>query len=211
MRDVGRKAHWENVYTTKSEKEVSWFQENPAPSLELIALAGLSADATIIDIGGGASRFVDALVEQKIGRITVLDLSAAALDAAKKRLGDRGAAVEWVIADATTWEPSQAYDLWYDRATFHFLTNASDRSAYVRNLQKAVRSGGHVIMGTFALEGPERCSGLSVMRYDAGMLGAILGTDFRLIDSRRHDHATPWGVVQRFQFSTFRRYGATAR
>jgi ubiquinone/menaquinone biosynthesis C-methylase UbiE len=211
MSDVGRKAHWENVYTTKSEKEVSWFQENPAPSLELIALAGLHADATIIDIGGGASRFVDALVEQKIGRITVLDLSAAALDAAKKRLGDRGAAVEWVIADATTWEPSQAYDLWYDRATFHFLTNASDRSAYVRNLQKAVRSGGHVIMGTFALEGPERCSGLSVMRYDAGMLGAILGTDFRLIDSRRHDHATPWGVVQRFQFSTFRRYGATAR
>ena len=211
MRDVGRKAHWENVYTTKSEKEVSWFQENPAPSLELIALAGLHADATIIDIGGGASRFVDALVEQKIGRITVLDLSAAALDAAKKRLGDRGAAVEWVIADATTWEPSQAYDLWYDRATFHFLTNASDRSAYVRNLQKAVRSGGHIIMGTFALEGPERCSGLSVMRYDAGMLGAILGTDFRLIDSRRHDHATPWGVVQRFQFSTFRRYGATAR
>jgi ubiquinone/menaquinone biosynthesis C-methylase UbiE len=211
MSDVGRKAHWENVYTTKSEKEVSWFQENPAPSLELMALAGLPADATIIDIGGGASRFVDALVEQKIGRITVLDLSAAALDAAKKRLGDRGAAVEWVIADATTWEPSQAYDLWYDRATFHFLTNASDRSAYVRNLQKAVRSGGHVIMGTFALEGPERCSGLSVMRYDAGMLGAILGTDFRLIDSRRHDHATPWGVVQRFQFSTFRRYGATAR
>jgi ubiquinone/menaquinone biosynthesis C-methylase UbiE len=211
MSDVGRKAHWENVYTTKSEKEVSWFQENPAPSLELIALAGLHADATIIDIGGGASRFVDALVEQKIGRITVLDLSAAALDAAKKRLGDRGAAVEWVIADATTWEPSQAYDLWYDRATFHFLTNASDRSAYVRNLQKAVRSGGHIIMGTFALEGPERCSGLSVMRYDAGMLGAILGTDFRLIDSRRHDHATPWGVVQRFQFSTFRRYGATAR
>jgi len=211
MSDVGRKAHWENVYTTKSEKEVSWFQENPAPSLELIALAGLHADARIIDIGGGASRLVDALVGQKIGQVTVLDLSAAALDAAKKRLGDRGAAVEWVIADATTWEPSQAYDLWYDRATFHFLTNASDRSAYVRNLQKAVRSGGHVIMGTFALEGPERCSGLSVMRYDAGMLGAILGTDFRLIDSRRHDHATPWGVVQRFQFSTFRRYGATAR
>jgi 2-polyprenyl-3-methyl-5-hydroxy-6-metoxy-1,4-benzoquinol methylase len=211
MSDVGRKAHWENVYTTKSEKEVSWFQENPAPSLELIALAGLHADARIIDIGGGASRLVDALVGQKIGQVTVLDLSAAALDAAKKRLGDSGAAVEWVIADVTTWEPSQAYDLWHDRATFHFLTNASDRSAYVRHLKKAVRSGGHVIMGTFAPDGPERCSGLPVMRYDAGMLGAILGADFRLIDSRCHDHTTPWGAVQRFQFSTFRRYGATAR
>jgi SAM-dependent methyltransferase len=211
LSDVGRKAHWENVYTTKSEKEVSWFQENPAPSLELIALAGLPADAAIIDIGGGASRFVDALVERKIGQITVLDLSAAALDAAKARLGDGGAGVEWVVADVTTWEPSQTYDLWHDRATFHFLTNASDRSAYVRHLKKAVRSGGHVIIGTFALDGPERCSGLPIMRYDEGMLAAILGTDFRLIDSRRHDHSTPWGAVQRFQFSTFRRDGAIAR
>jgi SAM-dependent methyltransferase len=211
MSDVGRKAHWENVYTTKGEKEVSWFQENPAPSLELIALAGLSADATIIDIGGGASRFVDALVERKIGQITVLDLSAAALDAAKERLGERGAGVEWVVADVTTWEPSETYDLWHDRAAFHFLTDASDRSAYVRHLKKAVRSDGHVIIGTFALDGPERCSGLPIMRYDEGMLGAILGTDFRLIDSRRHDHTTPWGIVQRFQFSTFRRDSAIAR
>ena len=215
MSDVGRKAHWESVYTTKSEKEVSWFQENPAPSLERIALAGLSADAAIIDIGGGASRLVDALVARKIGRITVLDLSAAALDAAKQRLeqrlGDSGAGVEWLVADVTTWEPSQAYDLWHDRAAFHFLTDASDRAAYVRHLKKAVRSGGYAIIGTFALDGPERCSGLPIMRYDAGMLGAILGTDFRLIDSRRHDHITPWGVVQRFQFSTFRRYSAIAR
>jgi SAM-dependent methyltransferase len=212
--DVGRKAHWENVYTTKDEKEVSWFQENPAPSLELIALAGLSADAAIIDIGGGASRLVDVLVERKIGRITVLDLSAAALDAAKERLkqrlGDGEAGVEWVVADVTTWEPPQTYDLWHDRAAFHFLTDASDRAAYVRHLKKAVRSGGHVIIGTFALDGPERCSGLPIMRYDEKMLGAILGTSFRLIDSRRHDHTTPWGVVQRFQFSTFRRDGAIA-
>jgi SAM-dependent methyltransferase len=210
MSDIGRKAHWENVYTTKGEKEVSWFQESPAPSLELMTLAGLSAEAAIIDIGGGASRFVDALVERKIGWITVLDLSAAALDAAKERLGDKGASVEWVVADITTWEPSQTYDLWHDRAAFHFLTNASDRAAYVRHLKKAVGSGGHVIIGTFALDGPERCSGLPIMRYDEKMLGAILGTSFRLIDSRRHDHTTPWGVVQRFQFSTFRRDGAIA-
>jgi SAM-dependent methyltransferase len=205
MSDVSRKSHWESVYTTKSEKEVSWFQENPAPSLELIALAGLSADAAIIDIGGGASRLVDALVKRNIGRITVLDLSAAALDAAKERLGKGGANVKWVVADVTTWEPSQTYDLWHDRAAFHFLTDASDRSAYVGHLKKAVRSGGHVIIGTFALDGPERCSGLPIMRYDAGILGAILGTDFKFIESRRHDHITPRGVVQRFQFSTFRR------
>jgi SAM-dependent methyltransferase len=205
MSDVSRKAHWENVYTTKGEREVSWFQENPVPSLELIALAGISAGASIIDIGGGASRLVDALVERKIGRITVLDLSAAALDAAKERLGDRGAGVEWVVADVTTWEPLQTYDLWHDRAAFHFLTDASDRSAYVGYLKRAVRSGGHVILGTFAPDGPERCSGLPIMRYDAGILGTILGTDFELMDSRRHDHTTPWGAVQRFQFSTFRR------
>jgi SAM-dependent methyltransferase len=207
MSDVGRKAHWENVYITRSEKEVSWFEENPALSLELMALAGLSADAAIIDIGGGASRLVDALVERKIGRITVLDISAAALDAAKERLGDKGAGVEWVVADVTTWEPSQTYDLWHDRAAFHFLTDASDRSAYVRHLKKAVRSGGYVIIGTFAPDGPERCSGLPILRYDAEILGPILGADFRLIDSRRHDHTTPWGAVQRFQFSTFRRAG----
>jgi SAM-dependent methyltransferase len=207
MSDVGRKAHWENVYITRSEKEVSWFEENPALSLELMALAGLSADAAIIDIGGGASRFVDALVERKIGRITVLDISAAALDAAKERLGDKGAGVEWVVADVTTWEPSQTYDLWHDRAAFHFLTDASARSAYVRHLKKAVRSGGYVIIGTFAPDGPERCSGLPILRYDAGILGTILGAGFRLIDSRRHDHTTPWGAVQRFQFSTFRRAG----
>jgi SAM-dependent methyltransferase len=205
MSDVSRKVHWENVYSTKGEKEVSWFQENPAPSLELIVLAGLSADAAIIDIGGGASRLVDVLVERKIGQITVLDLSATALDAAKERLGDRGAGVKWVVADVTTWEPSQTYDLWHDRAAFHFLTDASDRSAYVGHLKRAVRSGGYVIIGTFALDGPERCSGLPIMRYDAGILGKVLGADFELMDARRHDHATPWGAVQRFQFSTFRR------
>lgn len=205
MSDVSRKAHWESVYTTKGEKEVSWFQENPAPSLELIAMAGLSADASIIDIGGGASRLVDTLVEQKIGQITVLDLSAAALDAAKERLGDRAAAVEWTIADVTKWEPPQSYDLWHDRAAFHFLTNQADQSAYGDRLRKAVKPGGHVIIGTFALDGPEKCSGLPIVRHDAASLSAILGTDFKLIDTRRHDHATPWGAVQRFQFSTFRR------
>ena len=205
MSDVGRKAHWENVYSTKGEREVSWYQESPAPSLELIALARLSADASIIDIGGGASRLVDALVDRNVGQITVLDLSAAALDAAKQRLGNKAAKVRWEIADVTKWEPSQTYDLWHDRAAFHFLTDQADQSAYVDRLKKAVKRGGCVIIGTFALDGPEKCSGLPIVRYDAASLSGTLGSDFKLIDARRHDHATPWGAVQRFQFSTFRR------
>ncbi len=209
MGDVGRKSHWENVYATKGERDVSWFQENPAPSLELIALAGLSDGASIIDVGGGASRLVDVLAERNLGQITVLDLSAAALDAAKtrleQRLGDKAAAVQWIAADITTWEPTRTYDLWHDRAAFHFLTDPADRSAYVGRLKKALKRGGHVIIGTFALDGPEKCSGLPIVRYDAAALSAVLGDEFSLIDSRRHDHATPWGAVQRFQFSTFRR------
>ena len=203
MSDVGRKAHWENVYTSKGEREVSWYQESPAPSLELIALAGLSADASIIDIGGGASRLVDALVERNFAQVTVLDLSAAALDVAKQRLGDKGVGVKWVTADVTRWEPTETYDLWHDRAAFHFLTDPADQSAYLDRLNKAVKRGGYVVIGTFALDGPEKCSGLPIVRYDAVALSAILGTDFKLIDNRRHDHATPWGALQRFQFSTF--------
>jgi SAM-dependent methyltransferase len=205
MSGVSRKSHWESVYSTKGEREVSWFQESPAPSLELIALAGLSEGGSIIDIGGGASRLVDALVERNIAQVTVLDLSAAALDAAKERLGDKGAGVKWVTADVTTWEPTQTYDVWHDRAAFHFLTDPADQSAYVERMKRAVKRGGHVVIGTFALDGPEKCSGLPIVRYDAAALSAILGDDFNLIDTRRHDHATPWGALQRFQFSTFRR------
>jgi SAM-dependent methyltransferase len=211
MSDVGRKTHWESVYATKGEREVSWYQESPAPSLELIALAGLSADASIIDIGGGASRFVDALLDRSFPRITVLDVSAAALDAAKQRLDSKGSlggvgkSVEWVVADVTTWEPSKTYDLWHDRAAFHFLNDPADQSAYVDRLKQALKRGGCAIIGTFALDGPEKCSGLPIVRHDAASLSAILGTDFKLIDTRRHEHTTPWGAVQRFQFSTFRR------
>ena len=208
MSDTSRQIHWENVYTTKGEKEVSWFQENPAPSLELIESTGLSAGAAIIDIGGGASRLVDELLARKFRRLTVLDLSEAALGAARKRLGDNGTGVQWVIADVTKWEPTETYDLWHDRAAFHFLTDGADQSAYVDRLKKAVKPGGHVIIGTFAPDGPERCSGLPIMRHDAITLGRLLGGDFILMDTRRHDHVTPWNAVQRFQFSTFRRVQA---
>lgn len=206
MTDPSHQAHWDNVYSTKQEKDVSWYQDRATPSLELIALTGLSREAEIIDIGGGASRLVDSLLLANFGRLTVLDLSAAALDAARQRLGEAAAAVKWVVADVTTWEPSQTYDLWHDRAALHFLTDRADQSAYVERLKRALKPAGFAIIGTFAPDGPERCSGLPVVRHDAASLAALLGDQFELIDARQHAHTTPWGAVQRFQFSTFRRH-----
>jgi SAM-dependent methyltransferase len=205
MNDAGRSAHWETVYTTKGESEVSWFQENPAPSLELMDLAQLTPESAIVDIGGGASRLVDSLLARGFCNVTVLDLSESALAAANSRLGDRADRVRWLVADVTTWQPPQSYDLWHDRAAFHFLTDEAARSAYVDRLKQALNPGGHVIIGTFALDGPERCSGLPVTRHDAVGLAAMLGPEFGLIDSRPHAHVTPWGSTQQFQFSTFRR------
>ena len=206
MTDPSRQAHWDNVYTSKGETDVSWYQNSPTPSLDLIALTGLSADAEIIDIGGGASRLVDTLLHENFGRLTVLDLSGAALDTARKRLGESAARVKWVVADVTTWQPLQTYDLWHDRAAFHFLTDQGDQSAYVERLKQTVKPAGFAIIGTFAPDGPERCSGLPIVRHDATALAAKLGDEFGLIDARRHEHTTPWGAVQRFQFATFRRH-----
>jgi trans-aconitate methyltransferase len=205
MNNTDRQAHWQNVYATKAEKEVSWFQENPAQSLDLIAATGIRSDADIIDVGGGASRLVDGLLEKGFSRITILDLSAKALKETKKRLGRRGDGIDWIVADITTWEPSNTYDLWHDRAAFHFLTEPTDRDAYVARLKKAVRPGGHVIIATFAPDGPERCSGLPIVRYDPEGLAYALGPKLELVDSRRHDHVTPGGNTQRFQFSRFLR------
>ena len=205
MNDLSRQDHWEKVYTTRGENEVSWFQETPAPSLELIGLVGAIRSSAIIDIGGGASRLVDCLVGQGYEDVTVLDLSAAALASAQSRLGDKANRVKWIAADVTAWEPARVYDLWHDRAAFHFLTESADKAAYVSRLKAAVKPGGSVIIGTFAPDGPERCSGLMVSRYDAAGLAATLGCGFELIDTRRHEHTTPSGAAQRFQFSTFRR------
>lgn len=209
MADVSRQAHWENVYTTKGENEVSWFQQSPAPSLDLIMQAGATRASAIIDIGGGASRLVDSLVEQGFEDVTVLDLSEAALAAARSRLeshlGASAGRVSWIVADATTWEPAKRYDIWHDRAAFHFLTDASDRAAYIVRLERGLKIGGHAIIATFAPDGPEKCSGLPVARYDATSLAQTLGGAFKLIHSQRHAHATPWASRQAFQFSIFRR------
>jgi SAM-dependent methyltransferase len=205
MQSESRQAHWQNVYTKKGENEVSWFQENPTLSLELIAQVGATPASAIIDIGGGASRLVDNLVDRGFEDVTVLDLSEAALEAAKARLGSRAEQVHWIVADATIWKPRKAYDIWHDRAAFHFLTEEGDRAAYVVRLERAVKVGGYAIIATFALDGPERCSGLPVVRYNPASLGQILGRAFQLVDTRRHIHATPWGSDQSFQFSLFRR------
>jgi trans-aconitate methyltransferase len=205
MNDLSRQHHWEKVYTTKAESEVSWFQETPALSLELIELVGAMQNSAIIDIGGGASRLVDHLVSRGYQDLTVLDLSAAALGSARSRIGDQADRVTWITADVTLWQPSRSYDVWHDRAAFHFLTEPNDQAAYVARLRRALRAGGHAIIATFAPDGPERCSGLMVSRYDADALAAKLGAGFELINTRRHEHTTPWGSVQKFQFSTFRR------
>ena len=200
-----RRAHWETVYTNKAEDEVSWFQANPAASLELIHATGVSRTAPIIDIGGGASRLVDALLREFYSDVTILDLSEQALATAKVRLGNPGAFVRWIAADVTTWTPATTFQVWHDRAAFHFLTEPEDRAAYVARISRALCPGGHLIIGTFALDGPEGCSGLPVQRYDAASLAKTLGRTFNLMESRTDEHRTPAGGVQRFQFSRFSR------
>ncbi len=205
MTDTGGKVHWDGVYSSKGEQEVSWFQESPQPSIELIGLAGAKPDAAIIDIGGGASRLVDALLTQGFKNLTILDLSEAALDKARSRLGNAARSVRWIAADVTSWKPDAKYDVWHDRAAFHFFTEPSQQRAYIGCLKQALRPDGHAIIGTFALDGPEKCSGLPVARQSPETMAALLGPDFQLVDTRRHEHATPWETVQNFQFSTFQR------
>jgi SAM-dependent methyltransferase len=200
-----RSTHWDNVYATKGETEVSWFQDNPAISLDMIRAANPDHAAAIIDIGGGASRLVDSLVREGYRSLTVLDISGNALDAAKRRIGPGAAAVDWIVADVTLWEPAKTYDLWHDRAAFHFLTDPHDRTAYIERLRAAVAPGGHVIIGTFAPDGPEKCSGLPVQRHDSASLSAELGPEFEFVETRRETHHTPWRSTQAFQFSRFGR------
>ena len=205
MSHQARRQHWEQVYGTKGEEEVSWFEANPVLSLELIKIAGFGAEAIVIDIGGGASHLVDGLIADKQAGITVLDLSGNALEVARARLGKDANRVNWVVSDVTAWLPDREYDVWHDRAAFHFLTEPVDQNAYVDVLKASLRPSGAAIIGTFAPDGPEKCSGLHVARHDAASLGRILGEEFELVETRRHEHQTPWQSVQRFQFSTFRR------
>ncbi len=200
------KSHWEHIYQTKTPAQVSWFQEHAALSLQLIQGVKMEKTAHIIDVGGGTSPLVEDLLADGFRNITVLDISRAALDAAQRRLGPRTAGVTWMEADITRADlPKDAYDLWHDRAVFHFLTKAEDRGRYVEVARRSIRMGGHVIMATFSLEGPSECSGLDTMRYDPQSLSRELGHDFQFVQSLPETHHTPFGSVQKFIYCHFRR------
>ncbi len=200
-----RQAYWENVYATKATDSVSWFQRSAGTSLAMIRAAAVAHDAAIIDIGGGASVLLDELFAAGFRDITVLDIAESALAASKTRLGPRAKDVHWIVADILSWKPERSYDLWHDRAVFHFLTAAGERAVYRATLEQALRPGGWLIIGTFAPEGPQRCSGLPVQRWSPDALAAELGAGFQLAASTREEHRTPGGAVQTFTWCRFRR------
>lgn len=200
-----RRQHWERVYTDKDPEAVSWYTATPEASLAQIRAAGIGRDAAVIDVGAGASTLVDHLLRDGFTDLTILDVSEAALNHARRRLAGAAGRVAWIAADVLAWAPERAFDLWHDRAVFHFLTEPGDRRAYVANLSRAVAPGGQVVLATFAPDGPERCSGLPVQRHDPASLARELGANWHLVDSRRDDHVTPGGAVQRFVTARFRR------
>jgi|SRR5581483_1300942 len=200
-----RKDHWEKIYTEKQPDQVSWFQTTPTKSLELITFAGTPRDGSIIDVGGGASVLVDRLLNAGFKNITVLDISNTALEYAKKRLGDRSKLVKWQVKDVTEFNPLIKFDLWHDRAVFHFLTEEEDRKKYSAKVSSAIKPGGYLILASFAPDGPEKCSNLTVCRYDAGHIHRELGTDFELIREENEGHMTPWNKEQKFRYFLFRR------
>jgi 2-polyprenyl-3-methyl-5-hydroxy-6-metoxy-1,4-benzoquinol methylase len=198
---VDVKTHWEKIYTTKSPESVSWYQAHLETSLALIERAAVLHSASIIDIGGGESTFVDDLLLRGYKNLTVLDISQTAIDVTKKRLGPAAEQVRWLVGDILeiVLEP-RAYDLWHDRAVFHFLTTPEQRIAYIRQVTRAVKPGGHVIVSTFGPEGPTKCSGLEVMRYGAESLHGEFGERFRLVESSKELHQTPFGTTQQFLY-----------
>ena len=196
--------HWDHVYQTKGASGLSWYQAESTVSLDLIRQAAPDLDAPIIDVGGGASTLVDGLLDHGYRRVTVLDWAPSALAITRRRLGQRANAVTWVEADVLSVPlPAASYIVWHDRAVFHFLTDMKDRARYVATVRAATARGGHVIVASFALDGPPRCSGLDVIRYSPKTMHAEFGPGFRLLDSVREDHRTPWGTTQAFVYCLF--------
>jgi len=191
--------HWDRVYAAKKPDEVSWYRPHLEISMRLIASAVRDRAARVIDVGGGESTLVDDLVARGHRDVTVLDVSGKALDVARARLGDRGARVRWLQGDVTTYPlEANAYDVWHDRAVFHFLTEPHERARYVRQVLRSVKRGGRVIVATFGPDGPTTCSGLDVVRYDATSLHGEFGSPFELVDHITEAHRTPWGTIQQF-------------
>jgi 2-polyprenyl-3-methyl-5-hydroxy-6-metoxy-1,4-benzoquinol methylase len=199
----GIQAHWDNVYATKAAHETSWYEPTSQKSMALIRNARISSHDPIIDVGGGASRLADELLSAGYQDVTVLDVSDTVLNTVRERLGTRADAVRFLQTDITAFRPTRQYALWHDRAVFHFLTAPEDRRRYVDALRASVRPGGHVIMATFGPQGPQRCSGLPVVRYEAATLGAELGSEFQLVETSLSVHHTPGGAEQQFLYCRF--------
>ena len=199
--NMNAKSHWEEVYRTKSPDQVSWYRPHLDISLRLIAEAASDRGSALMDVGGGEATLVDDLVAHGYGDISVLDISEAEIEVASARLGDAAKAVHWIVGDITSCGlPVNRYDLWHDRAVFHFLTDAAQRRAYVGQVARAVKPGGHVIVATFGTDGPEKCSGLDVVRYDSDGLHGEFGARFQLLEHLTEVHETPWGAPQSFLY-----------
>ena len=193
------KSHWESIYRAKGSTEVSWYQEHQLLSLHFIEFTGIEKAGQIIDVGGGTSTLVDDLLALGFKHITVLDISATALKTAQQRLGIQATEVSWIEADITKATlPHQFFDVWHDRAVFHFLRQPEERQSYIQAVQHSVKTGGHVIVATFANDGPVRCSGLDIVRYSPESLHSEFGDDFQLVESTREAHLTPIGMEQKF-------------
>jgi SAM-dependent methyltransferase len=206
---VDRKEHWESIYHDKSPREVSWYQKDPALSLQLIRNTQLSLAEPMIDVGGGASVLVDCLCQEGYTRVAVLDISASALDHAKARLGDKAHGVEWYVEDIVDFNPPHPFSLWHDRAVFHFLTDPSDRHRYVDVMKRVLKTGGHLIIAAFAIGGPAKCSGLEIVQYDAEKLLTELGEGFELAEEKTEVHTTPAQREQKFAWFRLVRKPAT--
>lgn len=203
--DAGTASHWNDVYSGRTDDQLSWFEAEPSISLRMIAEATSGPPASVVDVGGGSSALVDRLLDAGYGPLAVLDVSREALARAKSRLGDRSAAVTWIEDDVTAVESIEEFDVWHDRVLFHFLLGPNDRRRYVRLAERTVRAGGHLVLATFSPAGPEYCSGLPVRRYDAASLARELGAGFELEDSREVVHVTPNGVEQALTYARLRR------
>lgn len=202
---MNRKDHWEKVYQNKQLNEVSWYQPTPQVSLDFIQELEIDRHAAIIDIGGGDSFLTDHLLEAGFTNLTVLDISAAAIDRAKKRLGEKAGRVKWIVSDITRFNPETRYDFWHDRATFHFLTTEEEIEQYLRISQSALNNGGKILIGTFSTDGPEKCSGLPVKHYSEESLGTLIRNWYEKIKCIYTDHLTPFNTIQHFLFCSFKK------
>jgi len=205
MNNFNRKNHWENIYQTKELKDVSWFQPTPETSLDFFKQSNVSINAKVIDIGGGDSFLVDHLLDLGYQDISVLDISSAAIDRAKKRLGDKAKNVKWIVADVATFKPTEKYDFWHDRAAFHFLTDEQEISNYLETAEQSINPTGVLVIGTFSEQGPKKCSGIEIKQYSETTMTDRLNKFFEKIKCITVDHKTPFDTIQNFVFCSFRK------